>query len=82
MNLCNSKNMKKALSILLILFSFLSHAQKTENIIIITTDGFRWQEIFKGMDPVIANDKKFNQETALTFTKNIGILILKNRVRN
>lgn len=53
--------MKKALSILLILFSFLSHAQKTENIIIITTDGFRWQEIFKGMDPVIANDKKFNQ---------------------
>lgn len=61
MKLCNSKNMKKALSILFILFGFLSHAQKTENIIIITTDGFRWQEIFKGMDPVIANDKKFNQ---------------------
>lgn len=62
--------MKKALSILLILFSFLSHAQKTENIIIITTDGFRWQEIFKGMDPVIANDKKFNQgDSAYIYNK-------------
>jgi len=28
---------------------------KIENIIIITTDGFRWQEVFKGMDPVIAS---------------------------
>lgn len=61
MNFCNLKNMKKAFSILFILFSFLSHAQKTENIIIITTDGFRWQEVFKGMDTAIANDKNFNQ---------------------
>lgn len=38
-----------------------SFAQKTENIIIITTDGFRWQETFGGMDSVIANNKRFNQ---------------------
>ena len=36
-------------------------AQKIENIIIITTDGFRWQELFKGMDSSIANNSKFNQ---------------------
>lgn len=35
--------------------------QKTENMIIITTDGFRWQEIFGGMDSVIASQKKYTQ---------------------
>ena len=35
--------------------------QQSENIIIITTDGFRWQEVFKGMDSAIANNSKYNQ---------------------
>ena len=34
---------------------------KIENLIIITTDGLRWQEVFKGMDTVIADHKRFNQ---------------------
>lgn len=34
---------------------------KVENLIVITTDGLRWQEIFKGMDTVIASNKRFNQ---------------------
>ena len=34
---------------------------KIENLIIVTTDGFRWQEVFKGMDPVIAGNPNFNQ---------------------
>lgn len=34
---------------------------KVENIIIITTDGFRWQEVFKGMDTAIANSSRFNE---------------------
>lgn len=38
-----------------------SFAQKAENIVIITTDGFRWQELFSGMDSAVANDKRFNQ---------------------
>ncbi len=62
--------MKKSLLILLVFTSFLSSAQKTENIIIITTDGFRWQEIFKGMDSAIANDKKFNQGDSTYIYKN------------
>lgn len=42
--------------------SYLLQAQRqTQNIIIITTDGFRWQEVFKGMDPAIANNRKFNE---------------------
>ncbi|UWY30473.1 phosphoglyceromutase [Flavobacterium sp. TR2] len=53
--------MKKTILYLFVLLSIQSQAQKTENIIIITTDGFRWQEVFKGIDRAIANDKKFNQ---------------------
>ncbi|HQZ50941.1 MAG TPA: hypothetical protein PLF17_10480, partial [Chitinophagaceae bacterium] len=55
----------KFLSLLILLAIILpvpSFAQRqTENIIIITTDGFRWQEVFKGMDSAIANNSKFNQ---------------------
>jgi hypothetical protein len=40
------------------------------NIIIITTDGLRWQEVFKGMDSAIASNKKFNQgDSAYIFKK-------------
>src|SRR5450432_2056146 len=49
------------LSFLLLSYNFAGAQQQTENIIIITTDGFRWQEIFKGMDSAIANNSKFNQ---------------------
>ena len=37
-------------------------ANKIENVIIVTTDGFRWQEVFKGMDSLIASDTNFNQK--------------------
>ncbi|PQJ09893.1 phosphoglyceromutase [Flavipsychrobacter stenotrophus] len=33
-----------------------------ENVIIVTTDGFRWQEVYKGMDSAIASDARFNQQ--------------------
>lgn len=43
---------------------------KSENIIIVTTDGLRWQEVFKGMDSAIANHGRFNQgDSAFLFTK-------------
>lgn len=35
--------------------------QKTENIIIITTDGLRWQELFEGIDKDIADQERFNE---------------------
>ena len=58
--------MKKVLCIFFLLNSWLmTFAQQTENIIIITTDGFRWQEMFAGMDPVLANDSRYNQGDSL-----------------
>ena len=35
------------------------------NLIIITTDGFRWQEMFNGMDTSISNQSKFNHGDSL-----------------
>ena len=62
--------MKTILVIILTLFSYAAFSQKAENIIIITTDGFRWQEVFGGMDSAIANNKKFNQDdSAAVFKK-------------
>ena len=43
-------------------FSPVAPQPHIENVIIITTDGFRWQEVFKGMDSTIAEMDKFNQE--------------------
>jgi len=55
--------MKRILWTIFLLNSWLiTHAQQTENLIIITTDGFRWQELFGGMDPVLAADKAYNQK--------------------
>lgn len=53
--------MKKIAVLVLVFTSVISNAQQAENIIVITTDGFRWQELFKGMDSSIANNRKFNQ---------------------
>ena len=53
--------MKKLWTILLLFSLTTTFAQTAENIIIITTDGLRWQEVFAGMDSAIANDEKFNQ---------------------
>jgi hypothetical protein len=35
---------------------------QAQNIIIVTTDGLRWQEVFKGMDSAIAANRQYNQE--------------------
>jgi hypothetical protein len=37
-----------------------------ENIFIITTDGFRWQEVFSGADSALINDDRYTQDTELT----------------
>jgi len=61
--------MRKFLALLFAMVSVSAFGQQTENIIIITTDGLRWQELFKGMDPELASDKRFNQDdSALIYT--------------
>ena len=54
--------MKKICLIIAFFGISFAKSQKTENIIIITTDGFRWQELFGGMDANLGNDKRYNQE--------------------
>ena len=61
--------MKYMLIILLTASSILTFSQTAENIIIITTDGLRWQEVFTGMDSTIANNTKFNQEDSAAIFK-------------
>jgi hypothetical protein len=63
--------MKFAFWILVSVVGYASHAQvKTENIIIITTDGLRWQEVFKGMDSVIANNNEWHENDSDYIYKN------------
>lgn len=47
-----------------------AQSRKIENVILVTTDGFRWQEVFNGMDSSLANNPKFNQkDSAFIFKK-------------
>lgn len=51
---------------LLVLSSVLAAADKrqTENLILVTADGLRWQEVFRGIDPALMNAKEAGMENA------------------
>ncbi len=52
---------------LLFLLSFAqgySQKNKTENLVIVTLDGMRWQEVFEGIDSAIIVNKKFTNDSA------------------
>ena len=50
------------------LFFFLLNTgfsqKKTDNVVIVTLDGFRWQEVFRGMDDSLLYNKQFTTDTA------------------
>lgn len=49
-------------ALFIVLFALPVYAQsKIENLIVITTDGLRWQELFTGMDTALANNRRYNQ---------------------
>ena len=50
-----------ALLITCLLGKALAQNNPVKNVVIVTTDGFRWQEVFRGMDSSIAADPKFSQ---------------------
>jgi hypothetical protein len=58
--------MTKTTVLILYFFIFIVSSalsqQKIEHVIIVTTDGLRWQDVFTGMDAEIADNKKFNQD--------------------
>src|SRR5947199_5855054 len=45
-------------------FSSLLLAADTQNIILVTADGLRWQEVFHGIDPMLANLKAVHMDKA------------------
>lgn len=57
--------MKLRIVLLLLVLSFQAFPQKrkTENIFIITLDGFRWQELFTGADSLLIANKTFVDDT-------------------
>lgn len=58
--------MKLVIGLFLLIFSSQAFGQqrKTENIFIITLDGFRWQELFNGADSLLITNKTFVDDTA------------------
>ena len=42
----------------------VNKSSASENLFIIITDGFRWQEVFQGADSVLINDERFTPDTA------------------
>ena len=61
--------------ICIVLLSFLISAQKisaqlkTENLVIVTLDGMRWQEVFGGADSALLKNKNFTRDSAGTSSK-------------
>lgn len=50
----------------------LSAQSHPQNLIIITTDGFRWQDLFGGMDTAIANKAQFNEDDSVFLYNKYG----------
>jgi len=51
-------------------FLYAGAQDKIEHVIIITTDGLRWQEVFTGMDSLLATKPAYNQkDSAVIFKK-------------
>ncbi len=56
--------MKRIFLIILAMYStnVFSQSRKTENLIIVTLDGMRWQEVFGGVDSVLLNNPHYTVE--------------------
>lgn len=55
------------LTFVLLCLQFVTQAQKTENLIIVTLDGMRWQEVFGGADDSLLKNKEFTKDSAGTY---------------
>lgn len=54
----------KAILLLPLAASMLYGAGKTRNVILVTADGLRWQELFNGIDPLLMNEKEAGMQDA------------------
>lgn len=70
----NASIMKQTLFRCLLLFlpTALTAQQKVDRLIVVTTDGLRWQEVFQGIDSGIAVQRAFNQGDSAALFKKYG----------
>lgn len=63
--------MQKIFFSFIIIFFFQSAytQHNTENLVIVTLDGMRWQEVFKGVDSAIIINKKFTSDSGAVIKK-------------
>jgi hypothetical protein len=57
------------LSLLLLISGAVFSQHKTENIVLVTLDGMRWQEVFGGADAALLTNKKYTRDSAGTSKK-------------
>jgi hypothetical protein len=70
----NLFNMKLKFTLLAALLSFGAIGQQSADhrVIVITTDGFRWQEVFTGLDAEIVKMKKYHHGDSLRLIETYG----------
>src|SRR5680860_948920 len=51
--------MKKIIGLVCLLLAGNAMAQKTENVVLITLDGLRWQELYGGADSLLVDDSGY-----------------------
>lgn len=56
----------KNITFLLFLFSMTAFGQEAENVVLITLDGVRWQEVFQGVDKVLLQDDRYTENIKKT----------------
>lgn len=59
----------KLIILVVLVNSVQAQTHKTENIVIVTLDGMRWQEVFGGADSALINNTKYTKDTAGTKSK-------------
>lgn len=58
---------------------FAQTAHNTKNVVVILIDGYRWQELFKGADLDLLNNKKYNPDDSLERFKKFWSVNLDER---
>ena len=61
--------MKQTVLLMLLLLPIKSLAAadaQAENIFLLTLDGLRWQEVFRGLDESLAGNRKYNERLVTT----------------
>src|SRR3546814_205978 len=65
------KMMRSLIVVLLLFFVFpaIAQRQKAQNLIIVTTDGYQWEELFRGADSAKLFGKKFISQNQAALIK-------------